>query len=195
MAYEGLTVVSEARAPHLGGSIQEGDPFSFCAAAWDYVITRFGIESILDLGSGCGNAAHYFYRRGLKVVAIEGLTHSVESSLYPAVRHDLTQGPVFTRVDLVHCQEVAEHIDERHVEHLFDTFLCGRIILMTHATPGQPGHHHVNTQPEEYWVNKMRQKGCVLLEEDTRRVRGLAGQEGAAYLHRTGLVFSNKNRR
>ena len=61
---------------------------------WDYVISRFIPESALDLGSGCGNAAAYFHRRGIKVIAVEGLETNVLSSLFPALKHDLTNGPV-----------------------------------------------------------------------------------------------------
>ena len=32
-------------------------------------------------------------------------------------KHDLTKGPVVARVDLVHCQEVVEHIEERYLDN------------------------------------------------------------------------------
>src|SRR5712692_1389066 len=116
--YDGLELAQSAKDPHLGGSIKGGDPFTYCPAVWDYVIGRFGIESVLDLGSGAGNAAQYFFNKGLKVVAVEGLEDSVVSSIFPAVKLDLTAGPVVTRVDLVHCQEVVEHVEEKYLEHV-----------------------------------------------------------------------------
>jgi len=71
------------------------------------------------------------------------LRASVEVSLYPAIQHDLTKGAVFARVDLVLCQEVVEHIEEKYLENLLDSFATGKYVLMTHAVPGQGGHHHV----------------------------------------------------
>src|SRR6476469_8966838 len=62
---------------------------------------------------------------------------NVEVSLYPALQHDLTKGPVFTRVDLVRCQEVVEHIEERYLGNLPESFATGKYVPMTHAQPGQ----------------------------------------------------------
>jgi hypothetical protein len=28
--------------------------------------------------------------------------------------------------------------------------------MLTYVPPGQPGWHHVNCQPAEYWIEKMR---------------------------------------
>lgn len=194
MSYAGLELQTDAAAPHLGGAIKQGDPYTFCPSVWDYVIARFALSSVLDLGSGCGNASLYFHRKGLHVVAVDGLWASVERSFYPSVQHDLTTGPIRTRVDLVHCQEVVEHIEERYIDHVMDSLLTGRIILMTHALPGQGGHYHVNLQPSEYWINHLTRRGCVHLEEDTRRIRALADRDGAKYMAATGLVFANSRR-
>jgi hypothetical protein len=97
-------------------------------------------------------------------------------------------------VDLVHCQEVAEHIEEQYLENLMASMLCGKIILMTHAMPGQVGHHHVNLQPPEYWIQHFESRGGTLLAEDTRRVRALAEKDGAGYMKRSGMVFANRRR-
>jgi hypothetical protein len=64
MSYEGLAVAGSAETPHLGGSIKVGDPFKYAPLVWDYVISRFGITTALDLGSGCGNASRYFANKG-----------------------------------------------------------------------------------------------------------------------------------
>ena len=194
MSYAGLGVCTDAAVPHLGGSILVGDPYTWCPLIWDYLIARFGMTSAMDVGSGCGNAALYFHNKGLQTIAIEGLAASIRTSLYPAIQHDLTTGPVKTKVDFVHCQEVVEHIEEAYLENLLQTLLTGKIIAMTHALPDQKGHHHVNLKDKSYWVSHMEQRGAVLLEEDTRRVRELAEREGAHYMAASGLVFANKKR-
>jgi SAM-dependent methyltransferase len=194
MTYNGLEGSHDTESPHLGGSIKGGDPFTWSPRAWDYLISRFGITSVMDVGSGPGNAALYFFRKGLQVLAVEGHLPSIETSLYPAIAVDLTKTAVKTRVDLVHCVEVVEHIEEEHLSNILDTLFTGRIIVMTHAVPGQVGYHHVNCQPPEYWISKLAERNGALLEEDTARVRALADQDGAIYLRQTGMVFANRLR-
>lgn len=187
-------VVASEDAPHLGGNFRVGDPETHSPGAWDYVVDRFGIDSVLDLGSGAGNAAHYFARKGLDVIAVDGLAENVEKAIHPTILWDLTQGPVTTRVDLVHCQEVVEHIEEAYLDNLLASLMCGKYILMTNALPGQFGHHHVNLQPTEYWIDHLCRRGCQLLEKDSNRVRALAQRDGATYLAATGIVLANGRR-
>jgi SAM-dependent methyltransferase len=190
--YDGLTVASAQDRPHLGGNIREGDPFTFCPRAWSYIVERFCINSVLDLGSGLGNAAEFFFRRGIRAIAIDGLIENVNASLYPTICHDLTKAPIATNVDLVHCQEVVEHIEEKYLANLLSSLSCGRVIFMTHALPGQTGFHHVNLQPMEYWVNAVTAYGYNLMAEDTNRIREIAQQEGALYVHNSGLIFHRR---
>jgi methyltransferase family protein len=193
--YEGTSFATNAAVPHLGGNVREGDPYTFAPKTWSYVIERFSISSVLDLGSGAGYAADWFFRRGLRTVAVDGLTENVRVAVYPTIAHDLTRGPITTNVDLVHCQEVVEHIEEQFLPHLIATMSCGRVVLLTHARPGELGHHHVNLQPEDYWIQKMVQNGYALLAEDTQRVRNIAASEDAHFLQRSGLLFHKRSRR
>jgi predicted O-methyltransferase YrrM len=180
--------------PHLGGNIAEGDPFSFSPNVWNYVITRFAIKSVLDLGSGLGYSSNYFFEKGLKVIAVDGLPENIHHALYPTIRVDLTESAISCQTDLVHCQEVVEHIQPEHEDNLLTSLACGRIILMTNALPGQTGHHHVNERETDYWVNRLAEYNCHLLKEDTKRIRAIAEAEGAEYLAKTGSLFANNNR-
>jgi hypothetical protein len=194
MTHAGLHEARCPTTPHLGGNAMEGDPWSFCPSVWNYVINRFAIHSVLDLGCGRGHAADWFHRQGLKVVAADGLLENVHASIYPAIKHDITAGPITTRVDLVHCQEVVEHIEEQYIDNLLLSLSTGRVVLMTHALPGQMGYHHVNERTTDYWVGHMSRFGCDLLQEDTTRVRALAKLDSASYMERTALVFTNTSR-
>jgi hypothetical protein len=186
-------VVSEEE-PHLGGNIRFGDPDTYCPTVWNYVIDRLGLDSVMDLGSGLGNAAQYFFRKGLRVVAVDGLRHNIAGALYPTVLHDLTKGPVETRVDLVHCQELVEHIEETFLDNILSSLMCGKYILMTNALPGQGGHHHVNCQPTEYWIEHLGRRGCEPMYVDSNRIRHYAGADGACYMATTGMLFANSAR-
>ena len=183
--------VTDSEQPHLGGNIAAGDSWTYCPTVWNYLIDRFAVRTVLDLGSGLGYSANYFFQRGCAVVAVDGLRENVKHSLYPAVLQDLTQGPVTAPVDLVHCHEVVEHLEEQYLDHLLRSLMNGRIIVMTNGLPGQAGHHHVNLQPCEYWRDHLSARGCQLLEDDTARIRRMAEQDGAWHMARTGQVFFN----
>ena len=182
--------VSDQASPHLGGNIAEGDPLTFAPTVWRYVIDRFAVRSVLDLGSGLGYAANYFFRMGVATIAVDGLAGNVRKSIYPAIEIDLAREPVRCAVDLVHCQEVVEHVAEEHVNNVLASLACGRFIVMSHAEPGQGGFHHVNLQPAGYWIAGMARFGFHLLPEDTARVKRFAEKDGAYHLARSGLVFA-----
>lgn len=190
MSYQGLSFKVDDCQPHLGGNVREGDPFTFSPAVWQYAIDRFAISSVLDLGSGLGYASEFFFRKGMRVIAVDGLAENVRKAIYPTLRVDLCASAVVCKVDLVHCQEVVEHIEERYLDNLLSSLCCGKYVLMTHALPGQYGHHHVNLQPSEYWVEHLRRRGFAYLEEDSNRIRQLATREGARYVAASGLIFA-----
>jgi hypothetical protein len=125
---------------------------------------------------------------------VDGLPENIANAVYPTMLHDLTKGPIISKVDLVHCQEVVEHIEEQFLDNVLGSLMSGKVILMTHALPEQRGWHHVNLKPSEYWIDHLQSRGCQFLVEDTRRVRTLAQQEGAPYVARSGLIFVNSAR-
>ena len=186
---EGLQNIVDATDPTLGGNINHGDPFTFAAPVWDYLMDRFAVSSILDVGSGQGHCAAYCARKGRYVIAIDGLKANMARAVHPTVLHDLRKGPFVAQVDLVYCQEVVEHIEESYIDSLIATLANGGVVAMTHALPDQPGHHQVNCQPSTYWIDHMSRAGYALLKDDTERIRVMAKQCGAVYFAASGLVF------
>lgn len=175
--------------PHLGGNLWQGDPWTFAPRVWRYMIERFAISSVLDVGSGRGHAANWFHSNGCRTIAVDAEERNIASALYPTVMHDITAAPFICPVDLTHCQEVVEHIAPEYLNNLMRTLCNGDTVLMSHGEPDQTGHHHVNCQPQEYWINAMKDHGFLLLEDDTLRIRKLAESEAAHHLARSGLVF------
>jgi SAM-dependent methyltransferase len=173
----------------LGGNIAELDPASYCPTSWEYVINKYSIKSVLDVGSGRGHAGKYFKDFGLEVTAIEGLKENVEKSLIPTIEHDLTISPYTKDVDMVNCVEVVEHIEEKYLDNLLTTICCGKILFMTHAVPGQGGYHHVNEQPSEYWINHLKNRNFEYLENDSMQIRELSKKDNAKHITRTGMLF------
>lgn len=195
MSMNGLQFITgEDDLKHLGGNIAEGDPRTYAPSVWEYIIKRFAIQSVLDIGSGLGFAANYFHCAGIKTLAVEGLPLNVIHSVYPSLHQDITKSPILCKVDFVHCQEVVEHIEEEFLDNLLSSLSCGKFLLMIHAVPGQGGYHHVNEQPSEYWINHLRRYSCELLEEDTIRVSRLAINDGAIYIAQNGLIFANRSK-
>ncbi|HDC1419313.1 TPA: methyltransferase domain-containing protein [Salmonella enterica] len=195
MSNAGLRFITgQDNESHLGGNIAEGDPRTYAPSVWRYLANRFALKSVLDIGSGMGFAANFFHDMGMRVIAVDGLPFNIMHALYPTLHLDITKQLIYCKTDLVHCQEVVEHIEEKYLSNLINSLKCGKFILMTHATPGQGGHHHVNEQPSEYWISHMRQYSCELLEEDTKRIRTLASIDGAIYLSQTALLFANRDR-
>lgn len=181
---------------NLGGNLYYGDLASFSPNTIDYVIKRFGIKSVLDVGSGQGYLPwliHTEYK--IPVMGIEGFPSNLKNSVYPLIYWDLNKGPFkCTSVDLVTCVEVVEHIAEEKIDNLLDTLCLGKVILMTHAQPNTKGEYHVNEQSDEYWINKLTSRGYNVMPSDTVIVRKIDSTEnhGGGYFMGSGLVFVRK---
>lgn len=184
-----MYMIIDPHAPDLGGNIRHGDLRTFCPVLWDYLIERFAVESVLDVGCGEGHAVHWFHRRGVFAHGIDGLEANVRRGVVPIARHDLKSGPYVMPVDLVWSCEVAEHIAPEHLANYLATLANGNVIAMTHAVPGQGGHHHVNCQPAEYWVEQLARHGYRLCA-DNQVFREIAGSDRTwNHFQNNGLVF------
>lgn len=179
---------------HVGGNIRHGDPACHAPQTWRWLIDRFAVLSMLDLGSGEGHAARFFWKHGVQAIAVDGSMSNICNAVYPTFYCDLTETALQTNVDLVWCQEVVEHVQETHIQNLMHALTSGPIVVMTHAEPGQKGYHHVNCQPSTYWIAKMAECGYAHLELDTERVRMLGSADSAHHLARSGLVFGRQDR-
>jgi SAM-dependent methyltransferase len=181
--------VIDQERPDLGGNFRHGDVGCFTPKVWDFVTSRFAVGSMLDVGCGEGHAVAYFNRLGVYAHGIDGLELNVQRAIVPIAHHDLSRGPYIMPVDLVTCVEVVEHIEEQYLDNLLTTLSNGSIVLMTHAFPDQPGHHHVNCKPPEYWIEKLAERGYDYSEE-TKLMRRLADDEGwPNHMQRSGLLF------
>jgi SAM-dependent methyltransferase len=180
--------------PHtyLGGYIHGSDANTWYPELWTWLKKTFDLKSVLDVGCGEGYTTRYWQSLGCETLGIDGSPIAIRDNVVPqAVRvHDFTSGAFQPPrpFDAVWCCEVVEHIDERYVAHVLDTFAAGRIIVMTHAVPGQTGHHHVNCQPSTYWARLLGQRGYHLQYGPTRQARNLAH----SYFCKTGMIFTRE---
>jgi len=184
-------VMMDDGAPHLGGNRPGGDPLCMCPDVWSYLAWRYKIKSVFDVGCGTGETMRYFQQLGCDTVGIDGMQANVDQCPPIAKVFDIC-GPekwsTFDVFDLVWCCEVVEHIDEAHVDVLLDLLTSGLHLAMTHAVPGQPGYHHVNCQPAEYWIEKIEARGMRFDFETTKFVQSLI-LDNENYFKKTGLIF------
>lgn len=145
---------------------KSNEPYVSSAEKIVEIITRFEKpERIVDIGCGCGVYAHFFRKRGVEVVAIDGVRPPPEESFEgPVEKRDLTEPfeNIWGSFDMAVCFEVAEHIPEELCTPFLDniTRLSDRLLLSA-APFDQGGHHHVNEQPKRYWIARLKGHGFL----------------------------------
>jgi SAM-dependent methyltransferase len=181
---------------HLGGYLRGGDPATWCPLLWSWLVERFSIRSVLDIGCGEGHSTKFFHDLGCDVLGLEGSQQAIDAGMIPerVVRHDFRTGPFVTdrSYDMVWSCEFLEHVDETHLGNVLDTISCaGRLVAVTHAFPGQTGHHHVNCRPSGYWIRKIEGLGFDCRVRVTRDARNVTFKDypGINHFARSGLVF------
>lgn len=171
--------------PHLGGhenlaQLDEG--------ALDYLTERFSIRTMVDVGCGPPGMVYYARSKGIKAVGVDG-DPSLARDCPVMIEHDYTKKPLFLgEFDLGWAVEFLEHVEEQYIANFMATFDGCRYVFVTHAVPGQPGHHHVNCQPSEYWIAKFAEAGFKLDPEATDGVRK-SSTMWSGFTKHTGLVF------
>ena len=179
---------------HLGGFYTTVDKASHCPEMFKYLVENLDINSVLDIGCGMGYQMQEFMKYCDEVVGVDGSEYATSNSPVKEsiFKHDFSVGELETedRFDLCWCCEFVEHVNEEFRDNFLSSFAFCKYVAMTHAVPGQGGHHHVNCQPREYWIEHMSRFGFEFDEEMTDQLKKLAG-EGTHYGN-TGLFFRKK---
>jgi cyclopropane fatty-acyl-phospholipid synthase-like methyltransferase len=180
---------------HLGGYIAGGDPATQYPDLWAWLVAIKGVSSVLDVGCGDGAAMYVFDQLGCDVRGVDGV-----AQIDPRIaHHDFTLAPwtIVDDVDLVWSCEFVEHVEEQYIGNFLAAFKRGRAVLMTHASPGQQGHHHVNCRTDDYWVGVMAATGYQLDGDLTRDTRAIASANTDPNNHyaRSGLAFTRRETR
>lgn len=132
------------------------------------IITVLHPSSVIDVGCGCAGYVKGFLDRGLLAVGIEGSENCLPFLMVEKYQiyildirkpFDISEEHGY-KSDLAMCFEVAEHIEAEYVNIFIQNLKkLSNEILITAAPPGQGGLKHVNCQPKEYWVEKMKMIG------------------------------------
>ena len=172
---------------HLGGCSVGGDIGTYYPIMWENIVEKYNIKTVLDVGCGIGYASKYFQSLGCDILAVDGskevgqlsvvsehflLNDYENSSALDNAEIEYNGKPIKDFVfDLCWSCEFVEHVWEEYSQNFIDDFKKCRYVAMTYAGPGQPGHHHVNCQPEEYWIEKLINNGFEFLKNDTEILR------------------------
>ena len=175
---------------HLGGHL--GRTHSDVGAL-EYFINNYNVKSMLDVGCGPGGQVLAAQDLGLHAVGIDG-DFTIDRPGDSWCIHDYTLGPssIQEKFDLVWSCEFVEHVYEQYMPNFLEDFARGTWVCMTYAPPGFPGHHHVNCQLQQYWIDAMNELGYEYSEEDTRLVRSASTQR-KKFIKKRGLVFKKQN--
>lgn len=179
---------------HLGGSIPDGDLYTYTPDIWGWLLLEYNIRSVVDIGCGYGWNAHWFQMMGCQVTGVEGDLAAVAGNQIPRnqiIVHDYTLGPlkIADSYDLALCTEFVEHVEAQYEPNWLATLEAASMLLMCHATPGQPGYHHVNCRESGYWVNRLEAEGFRWQEEVTGRFRDTCSRVPSGWGRPTMLFF------
>ena len=154
-----------------------------------------GCRSYLDIGCGPGGMLDEAYNLGYYVQGIDGDNTIKRNLPNSVVIHDFTTGPYEfpSTYDLVWSCEFVEHVEQKFLDNFMKVFQKGRTVCMTYAPPGKKGHHHVNCNTKEYWIDTFTQYGFVFNEKLTQEVKRHSSME-REFFREYGLVFEQCER-
>jgi len=172
---------------HLGGHkgrthVDEG--------VLEYFKTQHGCQTLVDIGCGPGGQILAAQRLGYKTLGIDGdytLTYTTEVLI-----HDYTSSSLklANPYDLGWCVEFLEHVEEQFIPNYMETMKSCKWLVVTHALPGKPGHHHVNCQEHYYWIDNFAKFNFVFDQIVTDDVRKYSTMQ-RNFIRENALVFRN----
>ncbi len=127
-------------------------------------------RSVLDVGCGIGTWLDVARELGVAdYLGVEGDWLDRSLARIPGERilnRDLEQGfDLARRFDLVMTLEVAEHLSAASADRFVEALARhADVVLFSAAIPYQGGHHHVNEQFPDYWVEKFGRLGYLPLD-------------------------------
>lgn len=160
---------------HLGGWHYNGDPATTFPHMWKFLINDKKIKSVIEIGCGRGITLKIFKDLNCKILGIEGCTKAIKENLFPnnVKQFDFTKHQVIPqkKYDLGVAIEFVEHVEDCYKENYLTCFDVCKYIAMTFAAPGQGGRHHVNCQPQEYWIEVIEKRGFRFNKDYTMLLR------------------------
>lgn len=182
---------------HLGGGERR------ChndVGALQWAMKLWDIKSMVDIGCGRACVVQDAVDHGLDALGIDGDPGDLHDEYnftrpdVPFLLHDFTEGPapVDREFDLAWTVEFLEHVDEKYMDNYMDTIKKCKYVICTFARPGDGGHHHVNEQEPQYWIDKFDSYGFVFNRSYTKELRK-ASTMIKRFIRENGLVFIRRD--
>ena len=162
----------------------------------NWAIHYLDVKSMLDIGCGPGGMVELANNMGVDAFGVDGdytLKRYDESKF---LIHDFQTGPapITKHYDLGWSVEFVEHVYEKYIPHYVQAMQKCKYLIMTYAPPGHGGHHHVNENTEQYWINTLQKYGFTydpVLTNQMRNASTMGTKKKHRFLQRTGLLFKN----
>jgi len=98
------------------------------------------------------------------------------------------------QTNLAWCIEFLEHVEERYIDNYMNVFTSCKYAICTAAPPAKTGHHHVNCQTKQYWINvfnkynfKYSAEITDLLKQHSTMTREFFRENGMFFINRKDI--------
>jgi trans-aconitate methyltransferase len=179
---------------HLGGHLNKTHTDRVTLL---YLKDKYNIKSMVDVGCGPGDMTNIAKMRGIDAMGVDGdftLVDEWKRKGIDVVLHDFSTGApeIDKEFDLAWSVEFLEHLYEEYIPNFMSVFEKANYVICTAAPPGYPGHHHVNCQPQEYWIEKFAEYGFEFDAEETAFIRANSAMQ-KPFMQATGMFFRKRN--
>jgi len=160
--------------------------------ALKYMMEKFGIKTMLDVGCGPGGQVKVARALGLDAEGVDGDPRVIAEAEDIMIHEcDYTQNTFEKEVDFIWSVEFLEHVKEEYQENYMKTFEKAKHVFITFAPPGKGGNHHVNLRPSEYWIKVFENHGFTFDLNITGEIRKSSTMK-REFVKRNGLYFYRK---
>lgn len=170
---------------HLGG--HKGRTHTD-AGVLDFFWQEHNCRSLIDIGCGPGGQVELALTKGWTAYGIDGdytVNRNFDCEIIDFTKQKLN---VKNTYDLAWCVEFLEHVDEQYISNYMPGLVSAKYCVVTHALPGEPGHHHVNCQTNQYWIDQFAEHGLSYSEELTNAIRTNSTMK-RNFIRNRGLAF------
>lgn len=143
----------------FGGSVKSAEKFL------SKLFGDYKPSSVIDFGCGVGSWLYAAEKLGVTtLVGLDGEWVDSEKMLTSSISFEPvdfeTTNEISHFCDLAISVEVAEHFDGQHADNFIRLISrSSDLVIFGAAIPFQGGTHHVNEQPQSYWIKKFADAG------------------------------------
>lgn len=172
---------------HLGG---HSGFTAMLIPTFEFIKNKYDIKSMLDIGCGPAGMVEYANYNNVYSLGIDG-DFDLPKKEYVMI-HDFATGKMDLdkKFDLIYSTEFFEHVDRNYMDNFLCLFKNAKYAFVSAAPPGQGGHHHVNEQPKEFWIEKLKEYNMKYLLEDSEIISNTSVDR---VVKNNSMFFINEN--